>query len=103
MALGVDTCTITNWEKGHCEPKLRFIPAIIEFIQYEPVTSGAQTLGEAIRHYRQLRGISQKELAQSLGIDPSTLAKYEADNNRRRTALAILLEQVVRVESPNIG
>jgi len=63
VTIGVDTCTVTNWERGHSEPELRLIPSIIGFLGYEPTSDLPATLGERIKQYRILKGISQKELA----------------------------------------
>jgi transcriptional regulator with XRE-family HTH domain len=93
--LKVDTNTITNWERNRCQPKLYLIARIVGFIGYEPVHSGSLTLGESLRQYRRLKGIGQKELARKLGIDPSTLAKYEAGKNKRRTALEARLKSLM--------
>jgi len=82
LAIGVDTCTITNWEKGHSEPELRVIPMIIDFLGYEPDALRQVTLGERIKHYRYVMGISQKELARQIGIDPGTLSRLERDRGR---------------------
>jgi len=30
--IGVDICTVTNWEKNKGEPQLRFIPKITDFL-----------------------------------------------------------------------
>jgi len=75
--IGVDTCTITNWEKGRSEPELRFIPKIVNFLGYEPGGLKPVTLGERIKWYRYMRGISQEELARQIGIDPTTLSRLE--------------------------
>jgi len=83
MAIGVDSCTITNWEKGHSEPGLRFIPRVIEFLGYEPPSPPASTLGERIKQYRYERGISQKELASQIGVDPATIGRMERSNRSR--------------------
>jgi transcriptional regulator with XRE-family HTH domain len=37
----------------------------------------AKTLGEKIVNYRRLSGITQKELAEFLKVDPTTLARWE--------------------------
>jgi len=34
--IGVDTATITNWEKGRSQPEIRFTPRVVEFLGYEP-------------------------------------------------------------------
>jgi transcriptional regulator with XRE-family HTH domain len=77
VAIGVDTNTVTNWEKGHSQPELRFIPRIIEFLGYEPDGSNPVSLGEKVKRYRCLEGISQNVLAQRIGIDPTTLRRLE--------------------------
>lgn len=82
VTIGVDTCTITNWEKGHSEPELRYIPRIIEFLRYGPPLPLPITLGERIKLYRFLKGISQEQLAREIGIDPTTLSRLERNRGR---------------------
>jgi transcriptional regulator with XRE-family HTH domain len=82
LAIGVDTCTITNWEKGRTEPELRFIPRIVTFLGYEPDSTTPVTLGERIRRYRYLKGVSQRILATQIGIDPATLSRLERNRGR---------------------
>jgi transcriptional regulator with XRE-family HTH domain len=38
-----------------------------------------QSLGQRIKACRQFRGISQKELADQLGVDPTTLGRWERE------------------------
>jgi transcriptional regulator with XRE-family HTH domain len=82
VAIGVDTCTITNWEKGHSQPELRFIPKVIDVLGYVPLFPTPNNLGERIKQYRYLKGISQKELAKQIGIDPTTLSRLERSKGR---------------------
>jgi len=42
-----------------------------------PLDIRAKTFGERIVNYRRLLGITQKELARALGIDPSALGKQK--------------------------
>jgi DNA-binding XRE family transcriptional regulator len=77
--IGVDESTVTNWEKENTKPMLWAIPRIIEFLGYEPTLRSNLTLGEEIRVYRYKRGIPQKELARQLGVDPTTLGRWERD------------------------
>ncbi|MBI1769663.1 MAG: helix-turn-helix transcriptional regulator [Bacteroidetes bacterium] len=76
--LGVTTSTITNWEKNRGGPALRLIPKIIKFLEYDPSSDGSQLLGEKIKSYRRMQGLSIKKLARVLGIDPTTLARWES-------------------------
>ena len=80
--LGVNTSTVTNWEKHHSEPMLWVIPKVVEFLGYVPDLQPTQSLGQRIKAYRQCRGVSQKELAAQLDIDPATLGKWERDESR---------------------
>jgi len=34
--MGVDPSTIWNWERGWSHPELRYLPAIIAFLGYDP-------------------------------------------------------------------
>jgi transcriptional regulator with XRE-family HTH domain len=85
LSIGVDTCTITNWEKDRSSPRLHLMPKIIAFLGDNPfsVDEGGE-LGEKIRVYRKLHGITQKRLAKELGIDPTTLARWEKDLSTRK-------------------
>ncbi len=74
--LGVDEMTIVNWEKNYKSPKVSMFPRIYEFLGYEPEIKVA-TLGEKIKAYRRRLGLSQEKFAKKLGIDSSTLRKWE--------------------------
>ena len=82
VAIGVDNMTVCNWEKGRSKPEIRLIPKLIEFLGYEPPIPEPKTLGELVLQYRRQKGISQKELARQIGIDPGTLGRLEADRGR---------------------
>ena len=53
----------------------------MEFLGYIPFSVQAKTLGERIVTSRQILGITQEELAKRLGIDPSTLGRWERNEN----------------------
>ena len=80
--IGVEETSIFNWEKNLSKPSFKRIPRIVEFLGYIPFQLGNLSLGDQIKLYRKLRGISQKNLAKEIGIDPTTLAKWET--NRRK-------------------
>jgi transcriptional regulator with XRE-family HTH domain len=81
--LGTNPGTITNWELGHTEPEIRFLPDIIRFLGYAPITEPT-TIADQIRLARQLRGLSQQKMAKILGLDPGTVARYERGIRRPR-------------------
>jgi transcriptional regulator with XRE-family HTH domain len=74
--LGATTLSVTNWEKNHTEPELRFLPAIIRFLGAWHMAEPA-TLADQIRTARLVRGMSQKKMAELLELDPGTIARYE--------------------------
>lgn len=94
--LGVTTDTICNWEKNRGGPALRFSPKIIEFLGYDPFPQADSTLGKKLRQYRWKEGLSIKKLAKALGIDPTTLARWEGGKNlpsrRLRTRLCAFFD-----------
>ena len=56
--------SIANWEKSRFGPSIEFLPKIFEFLGYTPKDLfKAETLPEKILYYRQIHGITQKELA----------------------------------------
>lgn len=57
------------------------------------------TLGQAIRHLRQARGLSQAQLASDVSISPSYLSLLEGD--RREASIALLRALADRLGSPS--
>ncbi len=80
--LGVGESSVYNWENNLTKPALKYIPKIIELLKYVPFDTSAKTIGEKIVAYRRLLGLSQKKLAHRLGIDPSTLGKWEGGKRK---------------------
>jgi len=99
VTIGVDTTTVYNWENNRTAPPLRFSPRIARFLHHELPTPKPTTLGETIKRYRYLRGISQKGLASQLGVDPTTLARWEKDEGNASGSLRERLSQFLKGES----
>jgi transcriptional regulator with XRE-family HTH domain len=74
--LGVDKTSVFNWEANTSPPETRYMPAIIEFLRYNPLPA-ANTLAEQLVRQRTSLGLSQKESAGQIGVDPGTLARWE--------------------------
>ena len=70
--LKVNAWTVHNWETGQRKPEIRFVPALVEFLGYdqEPVDTG--TLAGRLVAKRRLLGLSQREAARSLQVNPGT-------------------------------
>ena len=80
--LGVTESTLLNWEHNRSTPTLRYLPQVITFLEYDPFDTSPANLGDRLFKYRQNKGLSQKELAKQIGIDPSTLSRLESDQGK---------------------
>ena len=74
--IGVETTSVFNWEANTATPEIRYMPAIIRFLGYNPLPA-ADGWGRQLVRQRTSLGLSQKESAGRIGIDPGTLARWE--------------------------
>jgi transcriptional regulator with XRE-family HTH domain len=74
--LGVDKTSIYNWEGNRAKPGLEYMPAIIRFLGYNPLPP-ADGWADRLVQCRTVLGLSQKESAHRIGVDPCTLARWE--------------------------
>jgi len=87
--LAVTESCVWNWESNTSTPHWRYLKPIVESLGYDPLPP-AETMAERLVRCRWLRGWTQKEMAKRLGIDPTTLARWErgerspAENYRER-------------------
>ena len=79
--IGVDTTTIYNWEGNASTPAIRYVPAILRFLGYNPLPP-AQTFVERLSSARKVLGLSQRELALRVGVDPGTWQSWEAGEHK---------------------
>ena len=79
--IGVDTTTICNWEGNASIPAIRYIPAIIRFLGYYPQAS-VDSFPDRLATARRTLGLSQRKLAEKLGVDPGTLQGWEAGRHQ---------------------
>jgi transcriptional regulator with XRE-family HTH domain len=74
--VGVDKCSVFNWETNTVSPDIRCMPAIIRFLGYNPLPE-AKSWGERLIRHRTSLGMTQGEAAKHLGVDSGTLARWE--------------------------
>lgn len=74
--IGVDHASIIHWEKNMNQPMVKYFPAIITFLGYNPLPRG-ESIAQKIKYCRQTLGLSLQELATELDIDPGTLSRWE--------------------------
>ena len=68
--------TIMNWERNRSEPKIQYLPKIIDFLGYAPFSPG-ESFPERFKAYRMLKGLTQRQLAREPGVDTTTAMKWE--------------------------
>jgi site-specific DNA recombinase len=74
--IGVDKASIANWEHDRSKPGVEYMPAIIRFLGYNPLPPKEDWASRLVQ-CRTVLGLTQKESAHRMGVDPSTLAKWE--------------------------
>jgi transcriptional regulator with XRE-family HTH domain len=94
LLLKVTTDTVYNWEHNRSGPSIRFMPALVQFLGYDPADSTVTTLGEKIKKYRIEHGLSQKRLAIQMGMDSLTVRRLEY--NRGKPTRRIL-KQIIQI------
>lgn len=83
--IGVHELTITNWEGNESQPAIRWIPAIIRFLGYDPANSPG-SFPERLVAARRALGLSQRTLASRLGVDPAIIQGWEAGKHEPTAA-----------------
>jgi DNA-binding transcriptional regulator YiaG len=79
--IGVDTTTICNWESNASTPAIRYLPVIIQFLGYDPQPS-VDLLPDRLATARRTLGLSQRKMAENLGVDPGTVQGWEAGRHQ---------------------
>jgi transcriptional regulator with XRE-family HTH domain len=90
--IGVGETSVFKWEANTVSPDIRYMPAIIRFLGYNPLPAADTFGGQIVRHRTSL-GLTQGEAAKRLGVDPGTLAKWERGE---REPAGVLLARVER-------
>ena len=75
--IGVDADTIMHWERNRRAPKIQYVPKIIDFLGYVPFSMG-ESFPEKLKAYRKLRGLTQQQLADVLGVVLPTVQTWES-------------------------
>jgi transcriptional regulator with XRE-family HTH domain len=83
VRIGCSQASLLNWETEKSEPEVRFLPAILAFLGYDPRPAPGG-FGERLRHTREARGFSQGALAREAGEDETALQGWDSCQARRR-------------------
>ncbi|HKZ19449.1 MAG TPA: helix-turn-helix transcriptional regulator [Acidimicrobiia bacterium] len=103
--LGVTKDTVRNWERNRTEPVARLVPRIVRFLGYLP-RRAPESFTDRFALYRRSKGLTQRQLAARLGIDPTTVGRWESgrglpsDRLKRRAELLISIRLAPPPASP---
>jgi transcriptional regulator with XRE-family HTH domain len=75
--IGVSVDTVLGWEIRGRQPAVRSWPAILAFLGADPYPE-PRTTAEQLKAVRRQQGWSQRRLAASLGVDPTSVRDWEA-------------------------
>jgi transcriptional regulator with XRE-family HTH domain len=81
-AIGVNYQTVLNWEMNHTRVSTRFMPKVVAFLGYDPREESG-SLGLRIRALRERQGLSQAALAEKVGVNASTVTRWERGRVRK--------------------
>jgi len=82
--LGVDETSVWQWERNRTDPQVHFIPAIYSFLGYAP-WEPAEGFAAWLRQARRGSGLSRRNLAVRIGVDPTTVDRWERGRRRPTT------------------
>jgi DNA-binding XRE family transcriptional regulator len=72
----VDPASIHNWETNISKRSLQYIPAIVSLLSYNPAPSPKGWADRLVQGRKSI-GVTQREAAKRIGVDMSTLARWE--------------------------
>jgi transcriptional regulator with XRE-family HTH domain len=93
--IGVSVFSIIHWENGQHAPEIGFIPTIIRFLGYDPDPEPT-SLGERMLAARRRLGITQRQLARRLAVDPTSVMRWERQGKTPTRALRERIEAFLR-------
>src|SRR5262245_22922970 len=88
-----------RWERNMARPQIRYFPQILKFLGYDPFPFPV-SLADKLRAARRRLGLTQTAFAEQLGVDPTTLRKWEQDKAQpNRRSLKIIKKFNCRIRS----
>lgn len=91
IRLGASTASVEDWEVNQSFPTNKYIPRILDFLGYDPFPA-PQTWAEKLLHFRRVLGVTREAFARQLGIDTTTLWRWESSKREPTGKLAKRVE-----------
>ena len=92
--LGCTEQTIRFWEWDRYKPRHQQMAKLIGFLGYDPLPE-VSTLGQRLLRYRQRYGLTQRGLAQQMGVDPSSIWAWETGAHKPNPKSMQLIKQLL--------
>ena len=93
--IGVETCTLENWERNRTKPFLELLPSIFGFLGYVPeVYKDDLRLQSDILKYRAKYGLGVKAMANLIGVNKSTIFGWETGRFEMSDSLIKRFERI---------
>jgi transcriptional regulator with XRE-family HTH domain len=93
--LKVAADTVTGWELNRHKPPARMTKRIIEFLGYAPTNENQSSLGERLRHAREILGHTQKQAAKRMRCDESNIRYIELGKRTPRQKTSQKIEKYI--------
>jgi len=94
--IGVSDWAVYLWESNTRTPSVCYMPKIIQFLGYSPYAPAGTTLPEKLKMCRTRLDLSQEQFSKALGVDVSTLAKWERVESHPTIKSLMLIESFMK-------
>ena len=95
--IGVTEDCVTLWENERSIPQVHHYPKIIDFLGYYPFSEDLNTLGNEIKRYRFIHGLSQNQLGRKIKVDGSTVCNWETGETMPRNQYLDRLQKYLNI------
>jgi transcriptional regulator with XRE-family HTH domain len=86
--LGVSKGSVWQWERNRTEPQVHCLPAIYDFLGYAP-WQRPNGFADWLRQARRGMGLSRRKLVARIGVDPTTVDRWERGTGSRRQSPSV--------------
>jgi transcriptional regulator with XRE-family HTH domain len=91
--MGAHALSVVNWEKNYAQPSIGHMAAAVAFMGYSPFAE-CDNMAQRLVNLRKAAGLTQEFFARQLGVDPSTLARWERGE---REPKGEYLDRIIRI------